>query len=146
MVWNIKQMAKMSKIPVDTLRYYDKLKIVSPKRGENGYRYYDEKDYFYLQCVSTMKYGSFSLNDIKTVVQSFDMEGSPECYKQNFDIFSSGRTKLIKRIEDYQVFVKILDKLIVIMDGTKNYYEYKDDIVIFVQELFNQINGMPNNT
>ena len=38
MAWSITQMAQMSGIPTDSLRYYDKLGIVSPKRAENGYR------------------------------------------------------------------------------------------------------------
>ena len=35
-------MANISGISLDSLRYYDKLSIVSPKRKKNGYRYYEK--------------------------------------------------------------------------------------------------------
>jgi len=50
---NIKEMSEATGIPSDTLRYYDKLGIVSPKRQDNGYRTYNETDFIYLQYVTS---------------------------------------------------------------------------------------------
>jgi DNA-binding transcriptional MerR regulator len=39
----IKDFAKKYQIQADTIRYYEKEKILKPKRRENGYREYDEE-------------------------------------------------------------------------------------------------------
>lgn len=138
-MWNITKMSKISKIPTDTLRYYDKLKIVSPKRAGNGYRYYDEKDYILLQYVSVMKYAHFSLSDIKKVIQSFKLEVSENCNKVNYGIFTSKRTELIEMIKNYQGIVKLIDNLLPMVEGSKNYYENEQKIAALVQEIYQSI-------
>jgi len=141
MAWNIKQMAQMSGIPTDSLRYYDKLGIVSPKRAENGYRYYDEKDYTYLQYVSVMKYAHFSLSEIKTVIQGLGLGANEECNRGNLDIFISKRTELLEMIKNYQGIIKLLDNLLPMINGCKTYGENEWQIKVFVQDIYKQISG-----
>lgn len=50
------QASELLHMPKDTLRYYDKLGLVSPSRGENLYRCYTEQDILDLQYIETMKY------------------------------------------------------------------------------------------
>ncbi len=39
--WTIGEVAKLFDVSTDTLRYYEKIGILSPhKNGDNGYRYY----------------------------------------------------------------------------------------------------------
>ena len=49
--YSIQQVSELLRIPKDTLRYYDKLGLVSPSRGENRYRYYIEQDILDLQYI-----------------------------------------------------------------------------------------------
>lgn len=65
--YSIQQTSEQLGISKDTLRYYDKFGLVSPKRGENRYRYYTQKDILDLQYCEVMKYIGFSLAEIKTV-------------------------------------------------------------------------------
>ena len=139
MAWNIKQMAQMSGIPTDSLRYYDKLGIVSPKRAENGYRYYDEKDYIYLQYVSVMKYAHFSLAEIKTVIQGLGLGADEECNRGNLNIFTGKRTELLEMIKNYQGIIKLLDNLLPMINGCKTYGENEEQIKEFVQDIYKQI-------
>lgn len=37
--YSIQQVSELLHMPKDTLRYYDKLELVSPSRGENRYRF-----------------------------------------------------------------------------------------------------------
>ena len=138
-------MAEMSGISADSLRYYEKLGILSPKRAENGYRFYDERDFVYLQNISVLKYAHFSLADIKTIIKSLDVEDSPECRKKNLDIFTKKRVELVKMIENYQSIVKLIDKLFPIMNNIVNFHESEWEIIAFVQEVFNQIYEKPKN-
>lgn len=132
-------MAQMSGISTDSLRYYDKLGIVSPKRAENGYRYYDERDYIYLQYVSVMKYARFSLSEIKKVIRGLGLEISDECNRKNLGLFVSKRTELLKMIENYRGIIKLLDNLLPMMRDSKTYCENERQIAAFVQDIYNQI-------
>ncbi len=135
----IKQMAQVSGIPVDSLRYYDKLGIVSPKRMENGYRLYDETDYVHLQYVTVMKYAHFSLSEIKTIIHSLGMEANEECNKRNLDIFNCKRTELLERANNFQSIVKLIDNLLPMLNGCAVYYENEDEIGAFVCNIYDRI-------
>jgi len=66
--YSINQVSSKLSISKDTLRYYDKIGLVCPFRGENKYRQYSEIDLLELQYIETMKYGDFSLAEIKTIL------------------------------------------------------------------------------
>ena len=68
MDFTVKQIAELTGVTADTLRYYDKEGIVSPKRHENGYRYYDEKDVKALKYLVVLKYAQFSLAEVRSMV------------------------------------------------------------------------------
>lgn len=67
--YSIGQTSDMLCIPKDSLRYYDKLGLMSPKRGENNYRYYDDQDLLNLRYIEVMKFCSFSLSEISELLQ-----------------------------------------------------------------------------
>ena len=65
----IGDVAKYLSLSRDTLRYYDKLGIVSPKKDEgNGYRYYNMDDIITLSYVMILKDVGISLDDIKEII------------------------------------------------------------------------------
>jgi len=68
--FSVSQAAKMTYTNKDTLRYYDKLKIVSPARGENGYRYYSQQDIMTLKRIKLLKCTDFSLSEINLFIKA----------------------------------------------------------------------------
>lgn len=63
--YTVKQVSELLNIPKDTLIYYDKLDIVKPQRGDNGYRYYSDDDINDLKYVEVMKNIEYSLDEIR---------------------------------------------------------------------------------
>jgi len=60
------QVAKIVGINVETVRYYEKLKLLpKPKRKESHYRIYDEKDLKRLSFIKRAKELGFTLKEIK---------------------------------------------------------------------------------
>jgi MerR family mercuric resistance operon transcriptional regulator/MerR family Zn(II)-responsive transcriptional regulator of zntA len=60
------EVAKLAEINVETLRYYEKIKIIpTPIRSENGYRLYSEEVVTILNFIKSAKNVGFSLNQIK---------------------------------------------------------------------------------
>lgn len=79
---SIKQTSEILCIPKDSLRYYDKIGLVSPKRGENNYRYYDDQDLLDLRYIEVMKFCSFSLSEINELLQ---LKRKPD--EKNYPVF-----------------------------------------------------------
>ena len=63
----IGEIAEKLKIPPDTLRYYDRIGLLSPQR-QNGLRQYSEEDLQKLKAIVKMKQLLFSLEEIKTIL------------------------------------------------------------------------------
>lgn len=64
----IGEVANKFRISVDTLRYYEKIGLLTPKR-ERGLRIYSEKELLKLQQILLMKELLFSLEEIKRVLE-----------------------------------------------------------------------------
>lgn len=139
MKYTIKQVSKITGITSDSLRYYDKLGIVSPKRSENGYRYYDEDDLYRLQYTAVMKYAQFTLSEIKSIMELFDREPTPECNAISKNILSSKVELLSHMVENYKHIIGLLKKLIPMVDDINSYIEHEGQIDIFVKQIYDDI-------
>ncbi|MEA5026115.1 MAG: MerR family transcriptional regulator [Erysipelotrichaceae bacterium] len=63
--YQISEIAKLYGIGIDSLRYYEKLGVISPKRGENRYRYYTLQDIYKLNILQDLRRLGFSMQQIK---------------------------------------------------------------------------------
>lgn len=71
--YTVKKMAEMSGVSVRTLHHYDNIGLFSPSYvGENGYRYYEEKDVLKLQQILFFRELGFKLKDISSIGPNFD--------------------------------------------------------------------------
>lgn len=73
----IKTVSDISGVSVRTLHHYDEIGLLSPKKYDNGYRYYTEDDIEILQLILFYKYLGFSLKEIKKLltVEEVDLLG-----------------------------------------------------------------------
>lgn len=72
---NIGDVATRSGVPVKTIRYYEEIGLVTPKRAANGYRTFDEDDLHRLAFVSRARLLGFSLKDCRTLMTLYDDTG-----------------------------------------------------------------------
>ena len=63
--YTIKEISRLYNIGTDSLRYYEELGLLSPKRGENGYRLYAMKDIYRLNIIKELRPLGFSMQSIK---------------------------------------------------------------------------------
>lgn len=67
--WYVKDLAKLTKVSVQTLHHYDRIGLLNPSvRLPNGYRLYSEKDLLKLQQIIALKYFGFELTQIRTLL------------------------------------------------------------------------------
>lgn len=64
----IGEVSKKYNISIETLRFYDKIGLLTVER-KNNRRYYSEKDIQRLQSIMAMKEMSFSLEEIKKILE-----------------------------------------------------------------------------
>ncbi|EON72074.1 MerR family transcriptional regulator [Lysinibacillus sphaericus] len=65
--YTIGEVAKLSNLSVQTLRYYDQIDLFKPAYTDtsSNYRYYKDDQIFYLDIIKSLKYIGTSLEDIK---------------------------------------------------------------------------------
>lgn len=96
--YTIRNVSDLLALPKATLRYYDQLGLVSPKRTDNGYRYYTEQDILDLRYTEVMKFSGFSLMDIRRVL-TFKRERTVENLPKLIQIMADKKAELRHRIE-----------------------------------------------
>ena len=108
---NISEFEKTTGLSRDTIRYYEKIGLLTPpQRGHNGYRYYSKVQLEELAFIEMGKALGFTLMEIKRGYERYRELGHlcPQFKAQLLD----KRSKLTQRIaEDRQALVKI-DKLL----------------------------------
>ena len=139
MGWTIKQTTEKTGIPADTLRYYDKEGLVSPKRHENGYRQYDDSDVTFLKNIIVMKYAHFSLAEIKRMEELYTREPSASCNEISKGILHSKITELRQAILNYQKIVALMEELLQMIDSTDAYVANEEKIDEFISQIFDDI-------
>lgn len=142
MSYTIKQVSKMLNIPIDSLRYYDTLGIVSPQRAENRYRYYEEKDLQQLRYVAVMKYAHFSLVEIQAVMERFstcDTDISEECNRIVYDIFATKLAMLESSIKNLQHVSLLLETLLPMMNSPEAYFENQKQVDTYISDIYTKI-------
>jgi MerR family transcriptional regulator, thiopeptide resistance regulator len=65
------QFARMASVTVRTLRYYDKVGLLSPSQyTESGYRLYTNEDLLSLQNILALKFLGFSLEEVRALLRT----------------------------------------------------------------------------
>ena len=65
MKYSIGQFSKLSGFSIDTLRYYEKQKLLFPNRDENNRRIYTEKDVAWISFISRLKKTGMSIKEMQ---------------------------------------------------------------------------------
>ncbi|KWW18222.1 MerR family transcriptional regulator [Peribacillus simplex] len=71
-MYTISELAQEFELTTRTLRYYEELGMLKPKRTESGKRAYGKKEYAQLKIIMRGKKYGFSLAEIKDIVLLFD--------------------------------------------------------------------------
>ncbi|SHF02901.1 transcriptional regulator, MerR family [Seinonella peptonophila] len=79
-LYSIQEVSQILGMSKDTLRYYDRIGIVSPSREDNRYRRYSKDDLIDLMNIQIMQYADFSLNEIRGKFNFRKMENIDPTY------------------------------------------------------------------
>ena len=71
---SIKQASDRSGLPAKTIRYYESIGLLTPRRAENGYRVYSEADLHKLTFLARARSLDFSIEDCRHLLM---LDGDP---------------------------------------------------------------------
>jgi len=74
--YKISVISKLYDIGVDSLRYYERLGILTPKRDTNGYRLYNLTDLYKLNIIRDLRALDFSMMQIKEYLDQQSLENT----------------------------------------------------------------------
>lgn len=125
----------------DSLRHYEKMNLISPKRKENNYRIYTEVEYRQVQYIKVLQYLGFSLKEVGQLLKLDKLEISGECHVLTDDFFIKKTKQLEDIVSDY---VYILDELKIFMNKRESLFQsdfssIKDFTDTIVDKIFNRL-------
>ncbi|MBF1710066.1 MAG: MerR family transcriptional regulator, partial [Streptococcus sp.] len=94
----IKQVSEISGVSVRTLHHYDEIGLLSPKKQENGYRYYSDEELSQLQTILYYKYLGFSLKEIKSLMKQNE-DDLLSHLKQQLSLMQKEKDRLLTLID-----------------------------------------------
>lgn len=100
-MYMIKKASEISGVSVRMLHHYDEIGLLSPKKSENGYRYYTEEDMSCLQTILFYKYLGFPLKKIKLLMVKDDNELLIHL-KRQLSLMQKEKEKLLTLMETLQ--------------------------------------------
>ena len=76
--YKIGEISKLYQIGPDSLRYYEELGILTPKRAENGYRMYGLHDLWRLNVIRDLRRLDFSMEQIGEYLKNRSVDTTKE--------------------------------------------------------------------
>lgn len=111
MHYKVGEIAQKVNVNVETLRYYEKIKIMpKPKRKESHYRFYDELDLRRLLFIKRAKELGFTLKEIKELL-NLKIESTATCGDVKH-LAEHKLTDIEERIKDLKNIKNVLIRLI----------------------------------
>ncbi|TPR42987.1 MerR family transcriptional regulator [Apilactobacillus micheneri] len=113
--YSIGEFANKVGLTTYTLRYYEKEKLILPKRDENDRRYYTEQDIKWVGFLLHLKGTGMLMNEIKEYVQLRAQGDST--IKIRRELLSKVQHRSLAQIEEMKMHLKILSHKIDWYDG-----------------------------
>lgn len=130
----------MLQIPKDTLRYYDRIGIVSPSREENRYRRYSKSDLIDLMNIQIMQYADFALEEIRGKFTFHRMEHVDPAYCEEVASFLDA--KYAETRQKIAHLEKVSQLLNTAAETLRNFnYENDQRLAQIVNEIYRGIRG-----
>ncbi|CAM3684298.1 MerR family transcriptional regulator [Erysipelothrix urinaevulpis] len=145
--YKIGEISKAYGIGVDSLRYYEEIGILHPKREANNYRMYSVEDIRRLNVLKELRSLGFSFEDIKHHLLDFDLNDTHSLFKNEIEIIYQKIKRLetlkdileqridkIEKKKDLQLsdtpIIKDIDKRYIIQFSDNLYHDEEVDFVL----------------
>ena len=84
--YRIGEISSLYNISSDSLRYYEELGILKPKRGENNYRMYHIHDIWRLNVIRDLRELGFSMERIREYLNNRSLAGTEALLQEELTV------------------------------------------------------------
>ncbi|MDR1471916.1 MAG: MerR family transcriptional regulator [Synergistaceae bacterium] len=95
--YRIKDISRLYGIGPDSLRYYEEIGILTPRRGDNGYRLYGMGDIYKLNVIKDLRQLGFSMSRIKGYLDNKRLDNTLALLREEESIISAEMMGLAAR-------------------------------------------------
>lgn len=122
---SIGEFSNICKVSTKTLRYYAEIGLLEPSEvnPENGYRYYAIEQLEKMLLINRLKTYSFSLDDIKTILQSEEIQDD-----NLYLAFIHKKKEIEKQVHSYRRLLTQLEDDISAIERGESIMSYMDEI------------------
>lgn len=108
----IREVAEEFDLTTRTLRYYEEIGLLSPKKTETNQRLYDKKEIAKIKLIERGKRYGFNLNEIKEMILLFDIDRSGKVQlKRTIEYGKEKMNEINERITELQEIKKEIKQL-----------------------------------
>jgi DNA-binding transcriptional MerR regulator len=137
--YTVNEVSKMLKIPRDTLRYYDRIGLLQPKRRDNKYRSYSQEEIMDLKYISVLKYGGFALSEIQQILNNKqDDKNAETSIKCTIELLNKKEVEIQKAIKVYQYILRLIELSVHTLEHEKK--ENPEVVNTLVSSIYGEIN------
>lgn len=107
---NIGEVAKLAELPIKTIRYYEDIGFIQPKRSANGYRSFRQSDVHKLAFLGRARSLGFSIEDCRSLLHLYadDTRASADVKR----IAQEHLTRIDAKVKELQTMRHTLSHLI----------------------------------
>lgn len=136
----IKTFSQKYNVKEDTIRFYEKVGLLQPKRKPNGYRQYDEQCASQLKMIIVLKQLGFTLDEIAQLMSLEQQEITRKCNETAISLFDLKIGELINKVRFYEQAIHTLQQTKQMM--LEECYEgNQQEIKQAIDGLFNALKG-----
>lgn len=108
----IQEVSKLVGLPISSLHYYEREKMVQPQRGENNYRYYSDNDVKRLKLIKVLRYYHFSIEESRCVLNNYiGFEEGKDTAQQAVAFFENKIADIRQIILGYETLLQLISHL-----------------------------------
>ena len=156
-MFRIGEISKLYHVGVDSLRYYEEIGLISPRRSESGYRLYSQKDIWRLNVIRDLRELGFPTEAIRDYLDFRNTDTALRMLQQEQDAIErklEALQKLHRNVEKRMETIRIARELPVgeitlqeLPDRrcylTERGYSTDEEMDLLVKELLNETPGSP---
>ncbi|NUU74997.1 MerR family transcriptional regulator [Paenibacillus xylanilyticus] len=124
--YKINEISKLYGIGVDSLRYYEKLGLLVPRRDCNGYRLYSLHDMYKLNIIRDLRQLDFTMQQIKAYLDQQSVENTLELLYKEQELIQEQVAKLETTQRIIQGRIKVLTEAMLIKTGVFSIKTYSE--------------------
>lgn len=118
--YKIHEISKLYGIGADSLRYYERIGVLKPHRGDNDYRLYSLKDIYKLNIIKDLRQLGMSMKQINEYLDDQNIENTvallkeeQELIKRQMKELEETKRSIERRMEQITAFSKVKEEFII---------------------------------